>query len=241
MSIDHRHAENFSNTIISRIQKFIGKIGKPIHDSALNLFFNFFLPDIIALSTVYAAKLCSKYRLQTAIKTDERVRLINEIISGIQVIKMYTWEKPFCALVRLARHLELEVITKSSIVRGLLMSSFLFITRSALYCTIVAMLMFGDPISADKIFVFASFYNLLSTTMTLKFAKGFAELSECYVSVARIQSFLMLDEFRDSNVTLGGAGKRQSIVIKEMEKPTVLMKAIKGLNKNSMNEIEQDE
>lgn len=125
---------------------------------------------------------------------------MDEIISGVQVIKMYAWEKPFCALVELARRLELKIVKKTSYLRGLFMTFFLFTTRVALYCTIVSMMMFGQPITSDKIFVFTSFYNVLSNSMTAMFVRGFAELAECKVSVNRLQSFLMLDEFRVGNV-----------------------------------------
>lgn len=48
-------------------------------------------------------RLSAKFRRLTALKTDKRVRLVNEVISGIQVIKMYAWEKSFISLMKSAR------------------------------------------------------------------------------------------------------------------------------------------
>ncbi|KAL0104958.1 hypothetical protein PUN28_016534 [Cardiocondyla obscurior] len=153
----------------------------------------------------YTGKLSSKFRLQTAIKTDERVRLMDEIISGVQVIKMYAWEKPFCAMVELARKLELRVVTKSSYIRGIYMTFNLFTTRMALYCTLVSMLMFGSDLTADKIFIVSSYFSILAHTMAGMFVRGVAELAECMVAIRRLQGFLMLDEFQGSNIVLSKA------------------------------------
>lgn len=154
---------------------------------------------IVAISA-YTGKLSSKFRLQTAIKTDERVRLMDEIISGVQVIKMYAWEKPFCAMVELARKLELREVTKSSYIRGIYMSFNLFTTRMALYCTLVTMLFAHSEMTADKIFVIMSYYNILAHTMTGMFVRGIAELAECNVAIRRLQRFLMYEEFQSTNV-----------------------------------------
>jgi ATP-binding cassette subfamily C (CFTR/MRP) protein 4 len=48
-------------------------------------------------------KMISTLRMRTARRTDERIKFMNEIVIGIQVIKMYAWEKPFAHLIALAR------------------------------------------------------------------------------------------------------------------------------------------
>lgn len=41
--------------------------------------------------------------LKSAERSDDRLRLMNQVIAGLQVIKMYVWEKPFYTLVEKAR------------------------------------------------------------------------------------------------------------------------------------------
>lgn len=127
---------------------------------------------------------------------------MDEIISGVQVIKMYAWEKPFCALVELARKLELRVVSKSSSIRGIYMTFNLFTTRMALYCTLISMIMFRNELTAEKVFVFSSYFNILAQTMSGMFVRGFAEIAECLVVVRRLQHFLMYDEFRTNNIII---------------------------------------
>ena len=51
----------------------------------------------------WMGKVFSRLRMKTAICTDERIRTMNEIISGMRVIKMYAWEKPFAKLIEYCR------------------------------------------------------------------------------------------------------------------------------------------
>ncbi|XP_043465525.1 ATP-binding cassette sub-family C member 4-like [Leptopilina heterotoma] len=147
----------------------------------------------------FTGKLSSIYRSQTAIKTDERVRLMDEIISGVQVIKMYAWEKPFCALVANARKQELKIVTKSSYIRGIYMTFNILTSKLALFATLLTMMLYKEPLTADRVFVFASYYSVLSNTMSSMFVRGIAEIAECLVAVRRLQYFLLYEEYQEVN------------------------------------------
>ena len=67
-----------------------------------------FIPLQGLLSRVF-----SKLRLETATRTDERIRTMNEVLSGMRVIKMYTWEKPFAKLVELCRRYSVDTKANS--------------------------------------------------------------------------------------------------------------------------------
>ncbi|XP_055302579.1 ATP-binding cassette sub-family C member 4-like isoform X2 [Sitodiplosis mosellana] len=156
----------------------------------------------------YTGKLSSIYRLQTALRTDERVRFMDEIISGVQVIKIYAWEIPFSKLIMYARKMELKIIRKSSYVRGLYMTFMLFTTRMAIFCTMlsISLIQGSDKITASKIFVISSYYAIIAQTMSQMFVRGVAEIAEVLVALKRLQNFLELDEKKTESICAGENG-----------------------------------
>ncbi|CAG9863581.1 unnamed protein product [Phyllotreta striolata] len=145
---------------------------------------------------MYIGKRISVLRLRTALRTDERVRLMNEILSGIQVIKMYAWEKPFAHLVAQARKREIQFIRNTSFLRGIFLSFIMYSTRMALFVSILVYVLSGYNITAEKVFVITSFYNVLRQTMTIFFPQGIAQVAEARISIKRLNTFMLFGEIQ---------------------------------------------
>ncbi|CAM6031929.1 unnamed protein product, partial [Sphagnum compactum] len=145
---------------------------------------------------IICGKLNSKLRLKTALRTDERVRLMQEVISGIQVIKMYAWEKPFAKLIEEARRKEIQVIRKVSYLRGILLSFILFLTRVSIFLSLVGFALLGNYVDAQKAFIVTAYFNVLRTSMTVFFPQGVGQLAETLVSIKRIQKYMLYDELK---------------------------------------------
>jgi hypothetical protein len=105
--------------------------------------------------------------MRVAKRTDDRVSVMNELIQGIQVIKMYAWETPFRNVVKLARKKEIDQIQWASYIRGIYLSTMVFTERSTLFIAIIACIYEGRPITADLVFSMATFFNVLQLTAAI--------------------------------------------------------------------------
>ncbi|KAI8429874.1 hypothetical protein MSG28_000366 [Choristoneura fumiferana] len=155
----------------------------------------------IVLQTIpvqsYMSKLAARLRMKTAHRTDERVRIMDEIINGMQVIKMYAWEKPFEKVVAMARKNEINCITQASYLRGVYLSFMVFTERLTLYITLLSYSLFGFQVTADIVFPLAQFYNTLQGTLSIIMSNAVSFLAEALISVQRLEAFMLFDERED--------------------------------------------
>ncbi|XP_049425688.1 multidrug resistance-associated protein 4 [Epinephelus fuscoguttatus] len=152
---------------------------------------------LMPMQTMFG-RLFSKFRSKTAVLTDSRIRTMNEVVSGIRIIKMYAWEKPFAALVSEVRRKEISKIMKSSYLRGLNMASFFCASKIILFVTFTLYVLLGNTITASRVFVTVSLYTAVRLTVTLFFPSAIEKLFESRVSIRRIQEFLLLEEITKS-------------------------------------------
>uniref|UniRef100_A0A8C1TI69 Multidrug resistance-associated protein 4 n=1 Tax=Cyprinus carpio TaxID=7962 RepID=A0A8C1TI69_CYPCA len=166
---------------------------------------------LMPLQTIFG-KLFSKYRSKTAAFTDSRIRTMNEVVSGIRIIKMYAWEKPFATLVNDVRRKEISKIMSSSYLRGLNMASFFAANKIILFVTFTVYVLVGYKISASRVFVAVSLYSAVRLTVTLFFPAAIEKVSESAISIRRIKKFLLLDELVKAHVPLTQEDKKEASV-----------------------------
>lgn len=144
---------------------------------------------------IWMGVMTGEYRKRTVKKSDIRIRLMSEIINGIQVIKMYAWEIPFGKIIKKIREDELKQIRGSLLIRGTLVV-FMIVSRFAIFFSLISYIYFGNDnaFSADKVFIITSYFNMLYSSMLLFWPVALFSTAEVLVSIRRIQKFLLHPE-----------------------------------------------
>ncbi|XP_055588089.1 ATP-binding cassette sub-family C member 4-like [Uranotaenia lowii] len=171
-----------------------------------------FLLGFIPLQA-YIGKKTATYRLRAAKRTDLRIRFMNEIIQGIQVIKMYTWENSFAKMVEKVRRKEINAIRGGAYVRATLIS-FSIVSRVSLFLSLLAYTLSGEFITARKVFIVSSFYAILNDSMVHFWPMAITFCTEGFISVKRVQEFLLTPEGKER---VGDSGSFKSTVEPEKD------------------------
>uniref|UniRef100_A0A8P4FVA5 ABC-type glutathione-S-conjugate transporter n=1 Tax=Dicentrarchus labrax TaxID=13489 RepID=A0A8P4FVA5_DICLA len=132
---------------------------------------------------------------------DGRIKLMNEILSGVKILKFYAWEEAFLRRVGVLRDGELHALKKSQILYSVSLASF----NSSSF--LIALSVFGvyvltderNVLDAQKIFVSVALINILKTPLSqLPFAMS--TTMQAIVSLRRLVKFLHQDELKPDNV-----------------------------------------
>lgn len=125
---------------------------------------------------------------------DKRVSIMSEILSGIRVIKYFTWEEIFKEKVQQTRQEELKYLAGRKYLDALCV--YLWATTPVLISvlTFVIYVMAGNSLTAAKVFTAVALFSMLTGPLNA-FPWVLNGLIEAGVSIKRVEQFLSLPEF----------------------------------------------
>lgn len=151
----------------------------------------------------YVANKQKYFQLKQMLKKDERVKTMNEIMSGMKVLKLYAWEASFEAAVNKIRKKELQIIKSGAVVNAyvfFIWNMIPFLVTIASFATFVLVDPENNKITANTVFVSVSLFNLLRIPMTV-FPIMIQMMMQAWVSVVRINNFLNAENLDENLVT----------------------------------------
>ncbi|XP_034128594.1 multidrug resistance-associated protein 1 isoform X6 [Drosophila guanche] len=155
---------------------------------------------LIPVNGVIASRI-KTYQVRQMKYKDDRVKLMNEVLSGIKVLKLYAWEPSFEKQVLDIREKEIATLRSTAYLNA--STSFLwscapFLVSLVTFATYV-LVDENNVLDATKTFVSLSLFNILRFPLTM-LPMLITNLVQTQVSVKRINKFLNSEELDPNNV-----------------------------------------
>ncbi|XP_048586469.1 ATP-binding cassette sub-family C member 4-like [Nematostella vectensis] len=162
----------------------------------------------VSIAYVVAQVLCVKpfkyLRRKTLKVIDKRITLISQIIHGIRSIKMHAWETPYYQAVQRLRRLEKNVYMKKFMITFF---ESLYQNTLPIFSVTLCYFFTNRPLDQVVFFTLLAYFLEMRVLVAWHFTRGSQLLTDCAVSLKRIQDFLTkVDKQRDLEQSLDGKG-----------------------------------
>ncbi|TRY70343.1 hypothetical protein TCAL_02430 [Tigriopus californicus] len=156
---------------------------------------------LIPVNAILSAQI-KKYQVINMKKKDARIEVMNEILDGIKVMKLYAWEPSFAEKVNKVRQEEVQTLKKISYlgaVQTFLFNSAVFLVTLATFATYV-LVDSSNVLDAQKAFVSISYFNLMRVPLN-QLPMFIIQIIQALVSHKRLDSFLNAPEIDEDAIT----------------------------------------
>ncbi|XP_011636992.1 multidrug resistance-associated protein 1 isoform X1 [Pogonomyrmex barbatus] len=132
---------------------------------------------------------------------DERVKLMNEVLNGIKVLKLYAWEPSFEQQILKIRVKEIQVLKEAAYLNAgtsFIWSCAPFLVSLVSFTTYV-LIDEKNVLDSTTAFVSLSLFNILRFPLSM-LPMMIGNIVQAYVSVKRINKFMNMEELNPNNV-----------------------------------------
>ncbi|XP_027741235.1 multidrug resistance-associated protein 1 isoform X3 [Empidonax traillii] len=168
---------------------------------------------LVPINAVMAMK-TKTYQVAQMKSKDNRIKLMNEILNGIKVLKLYAWELAFREKVLEIRQKELQVLKKSAYLAA--MATFTWVcapflvalSTFAVYVTIDK----SNILDAQKAFVSLALFNILRFPLNM-LPMVISNIVEASVSLKRLRVFLSHEELDPDSIIRGPTTEAEGCIV----------------------------
>lgn len=126
------------------------------------------------------------------------------------------------------------------------------VSRLSIFLSIISYIYFGNYITARKVFIVFSYFNILNQSMVYFWPLAITSVAEGYISVRRIQEFLLTSEDKPNSLNSGKKNKTNdkgdnndddddaNKKLKEFQRKNIVNEVTKKANGNTTDEIENE-
>ncbi|XP_030828553.1 ATP-binding cassette sub-family C member 9 isoform X2 [Strongylocentrotus purpuratus] len=147
------------------------------------------------------ASLMSRLQKTTLDYSDTRLKLSNEMLQGIKLLKLYGWEELYCSAIEAVRTNELWAMFK---INGNIVATIFITSTGPILVTLVSFgtytLFTGKPLLPDVAFASLSFFNQLTIPLFL-LPMTLAVMVNAVVSSNRLLNFFLAPEVETAGTT----------------------------------------
>ncbi|CAF1005542.1 unnamed protein product [Brachionus calyciflorus] len=153
------------------------------------------------LNSIFMIKY-SKAETEKLKHKDDKMKILNEILNGIKVIKFYGWEISFEKLINKIRQKELNILRKASFLYGCFNLSFGFISFAVTFVSLLTYIYINENnvLTPNVAYVSLALFNIIRLPLFL-FGSAISNLIQTLISLERIREFLFLEEIDHDQIS----------------------------------------